>query len=128
MTGICDYNDTCIKSPCTTCTGYQRKPMDIKDTKGKLNYSQMQWEGIEAVAKVFQYAEKKYGNVSTWRNLTPASKDRYLNALMRHLVEIFKGNRVDPESGLPHIYAVAWNALTSAYIDTKDDTRYKENL
>jgi hypothetical protein len=40
---------------------------------------------------------------------------------MRHLVEIFKGNEIDPESGMPHIFAVCWNALTSCYIKIKEE-------
>ena len=38
-------------------------------------------------------------------------KNRYLDALLRHLFKVFMGEETDKESGLPHLAHVCWNAL-----------------
>ena len=38
-------------------------------------------------------------------------KNRYLDALLRHLFKIFMGEETDKEGGLPHLAHVCWNVL-----------------
>ena len=38
-------------------------------------------------------------------------KNRYLDALLRHLFKVFMGEETDKESGLPHLAHACWNAL-----------------
>ena len=54
----------------------------------------MQWKAFgseQGVFGVFKFAQKKYGNVSSWRNKCPESKSRYLSAMMRHYFKIKNG-------------------------------------
>lgn len=41
----------------------------------------------------------------------PDAKNRYMDALMRHLVSHMRGETNDPESGLKHLAHAGWNIL-----------------
>lgn len=41
----------------------------------------------------------------------PNAKERYMDALMRHLFHHFSGEERDPESNLKHLAHAAWNIL-----------------
>jgi len=88
---------------------------DLKDFNNKVPVDYMQWKAFgsnQGVYGIFKFALKKYGNVSSWRNRSEDSKSRYLSAMMRHYFKIKNGEDIDPESGLHHGAAMAWNALT----------------
>lgn len=61
------------------------------------------------VAKVSTMGAAKYAPHS-WRRVDNA-KERYFDAYMRHTLAHASGEKVDPESGLPHLAHAAWNAL-----------------
>lgn len=61
------------------------------------------------VSKALRMGEEKYGR-GNWR-IVENKEDRYLAALMRHLVAIHQGEHKDSESGLSHLAHVAVNAL-----------------
>ena len=62
---------------------------------------------IESVGKVMTYGLTKYQEGS-WKQV---EKYRYVDALMRHLVEYMKDeNSIDEESGLYHIEHILCNA------------------
>ena len=42
---------------------------------------------------------------------------RYKAAMLRHLLEYEKGNKVDDETKVNHLAAVAWNAIAMLYLD-----------
>ena len=88
---------------------------DLKDFSSKLPLSKIQWKAIasdKGVMGVYKFAQKKYGNILSWRNRSEGSLQRYLDAMIRHLLKILAGEEMDPESGLHHGAAMAWNALT----------------
>lgn len=55
-----------------------------------------------------------------WRYGDPMT---YENALLRHTLAILGGERTDPESGLPHLAHIAWNAMAALVL-----MHDKENL
>ena len=61
---------------------------------------------IEAVARIREYGVKKYGDPENWRNVEP---QRYKDAAYRHWLAYLKGEEVDAESGLPHLWHLACN-------------------
>jgi hypothetical protein len=65
--------------------------------------------GLEQLALTLQLGEDKYGR-GNWREVEN-KEDRYLAALLRHLVAYNKGEKLDPESGLSHLAHVASNAM-----------------
>ena len=64
---------------------------------------------MAAIATLGAFGARKY-NWFNWQHV-PDGIDRYTDAMVRHLNEEAKGNVLDDESGLPHAYSVAWNAL-----------------
>jgi hypothetical protein len=64
---------------------------------------------LEEVAAILTFGSKKY-EAHSWKTV-PNASDRYLAALMRHLVAHSKGEALDPESGYSHLSHAACNAL-----------------
>lgn len=50
---------------------------------------------------------KKYGDPDNWRKVEP---QRYRDALYRHWLAYLRGEKCDPESGLPHLWHLVCNA------------------
>ncbi len=70
---------------------------------------------MEKVAEVMTFGAAKYAD-NGWKSL-PNAEGRYTGAMLRHLAAIERGEKVDPESGLRHIYHVACNALFLAHFE-----------
>lgn len=64
---------------------------------------------ITAVARVGTYGAEKYSD-NGWTQVA-AGKQRYTDAMWRHLLREAEGEHLDTESGLPHAAHAAWNAL-----------------
>lgn len=82
----------------------------IKADQGKPQLNLVPLEILEPLARVREFAVKKYGKegIEAWREI---SDERLLAALLRHLVTYQKDtDALDEESGLPAIYHVAINA------------------
>jgi Domain of unknown function (DUF5664) len=74
-------------------------------------------EALLAVAHVATLGAKKYSE-SGWKDV-PFARKRYLDAMMRHQLEIEMGNEIDQETKELHSAHVAWNALALAQIDAE---------
>jgi len=98
----------------------QLKKGDLKDWSNKLEYHPLQWKAIKAVARIIQFAKRKYGNVNSWRERDEGSYNRYLDALQRHMIAHINGELIDPESGETHLAHCAWNALALAEFAEED--------
>jgi hypothetical protein len=72
---------------------------------------------IRMVSRVAALGAKKYSE-SGWKEV-PFARKRYLDAMMRHQLEIEMGNQIDQETRAPHSAHVAWNALALAQIDAE---------
>lgn len=64
---------------------------------------------ITGVCEVDTFGANKYKR-SSWKSV-PNATQRYTDAMMRHMLAKGRGETHDPESGLPHSYHIAWNAL-----------------
>lgn len=93
-TDINDYKELKHKQPPPTITGLkydkEKPPMALLDS----NY-------LEGVARVLGFGANKY-HAHNWRNGINVS--RLVSAAYRHLGAINKGEDIDSESGLPHVY------------------------
>lgn len=79
----------------------------IKQDNGKLRMELIPPETLKALAEVLTYGANKY-SANSWQQVEP---QRYLGALLRHLVEYVKDNNsIDDESGIKHIDHVLCNA------------------
>ena len=78
-----------------------------KNDKGKPRLFLVSPYLIEAVGHIRTYGTNKYGSKDNWKKV---SKERYQDALMRHLIAYMKDNKgIDKESGYPHLWHVATN-------------------
>lgn len=65
---------------------------------------------LQSVVDVGTYGAKKYTRTG-WATV-PEGSQRYLDAMMRHLLAMdVDPDGLDKETGLPHLAHVAWNAL-----------------
>ena len=56
---------------------------------------------VEETVKVLTYGAKKYDD-DNWRKVKPL-RQRYYAAALRHIFAWWKGEKLDPESGLHHL-------------------------
>ena len=87
--------------------GYELVDDTAKHDIGKPRPTLVPVSLINAVTDVREYGTQKYGDPENWRNV---EVQRYRDALYRHWLAYLGGERIDPESGLPHMYHVACNA------------------
>lgn len=134
----CKWKDTfdgmCFKSGRTIqckrpidCGDYETEIVgmknDVKD--GKIRWELVPLDLIEWVAKVYTFGATKYKAYS-WQHIGKTEDgtnefQRYKAALLRHLVAHEKGEFLDPESGLPHLAHVLWNAIAMLYFGLKEN-------
>ena len=93
-----------------------------KDDAGKLRYDVVPASFERALALVLAFGAKKYGK-NNWQQVKNG-RERYYSAMRRHLAAWIEGEFTDKESGLPHLYHVAVNAL---FCDWFDQQKVKES-
>lgn len=64
---------------------------------------------IESIGDVLGFGASKYKE-NSWQGVEDG-ENRYLAALIRHLIAYQKGEELDKESGLPHLSHAATNAM-----------------
>ena len=64
---------------------------------------------LKAVTEIGTHGARKYSR-DGWLSVENA-EDRYMGALLRHLLEHMSGTTIDEESGFTHLRHLAWNAL-----------------
>ena len=82
-----------------------------KDDNLKPDWSVFPFDEADSVRKVFEYGAKKYGKPFTYRRGNGVEESRLWAATFRHLLQIQKGESIDPESLCYHWSHVAANAL-----------------
>jgi hypothetical protein len=87
----------------------------MKRDHDKLRLDLLPWRAVEGVAEVLTFGAAKYAPRS-WVTVPDAYR-RYFAAALRHLLARAKGERNDPESGLPHLAHAACNVLFLCELD-----------
>ena len=88
-------------------TQRQHEPMSleaehgVKYDEGKPRWDLLPMSQVEDVVKVLTGGSLKYSD-DNWKKI-PNIQDRYFSAAMRHLTAQRDGERLDRESGLPHL-------------------------
>ena len=111
-----------------SCSAFEEKGFegkkydDDKNCMGLMceNFSRALWE----VAKVSTFGANKYG-VNSWQTLSNP-KERYMDALCRHLFQHLQGDKIDDESGLLHLQHCAWNILALLEFELKESEENNE--
>lgn len=88
-------------------------PTFTKHDTGKAELAHLQFEQLETIARVQDYGARKYSR-DNWQKGTFT---RYASAALRHIFARLKGERLDPESGLPHLAHAACCILFMMWID-----------
>lgn len=74
-------------------------------------------DALVAVAKAGDHGAKKYGKHNWWG--LPHTRERYLAAALRHIVEDARGGVIDAESTQRHLAHAAWGILAALQHDIK---------
>lgn len=93
-----------VGEPCAECEPIAASPAEPVGRKlddGKEPWHLVPFAAARAVVRVLAFGARKYAP-NNWRRVENA-RDRYFSAALRHLVAWHQGERVDPESGLPHL-------------------------
>lgn len=80
-----------------------------KDDAEKLDPTLVPGFHVTELAKLFTVGAKKYSR-DAWKSVENGEA-RYTAAAYRHMLRHMDGEIIDPEMGLPHLLAVAWNCL-----------------
>lgn len=115
--------------PCPLCPPASRvtaserwaAPAGLKSDADKPRWSLLMQgcaKALAGVAAVLTFGAKKYA-AHNWKQVEN-NKERYRDALYRHLNAIEGGELVDPESGLPHWDHVTCNALFLSQLNHED--------
>ena len=100
----------------------------IKHDKNKLRLAEMIIdfkEPLQELCKVWEFGAGKYGK-SNWKEVANA-KDRYTNALLRHLVAE-EDKLTDDETELLHAAHIAFNALARMYFILKNKEKKEHGI
>ena len=91
----------------------------VKFDGEKIRYDLIPADSLHALAEIYTFGAKKYED-ENWRKGT--SWKRIFGAIMRHMWAWFRGEDLDPESGLSHVAHAAWGCFTLLnYINTQKE-------
>lgn len=79
---------------------------DAKHDEGKPRPTLVPVGLIDAVTAVREHGCREYRDPENWKQVEP---QRYRDALYRHWLAYLRGERLDPESGLPCLWHLACN-------------------
>lgn len=88
-----------------------------KFDSGKLRYSLLPAGTVDAVLRVLEFGATKYAPDS-WQSV-PNARQRYSDALMRHMSAWHGGENIDVETGLHHLAHVLCNASFLLWLETR---------
>lgn len=96
-------------------------------SEGKPGVDQIPVEVLLEWGEVFSYGEAKYDR-SNW--LKGNDWHQFQGSALRHIFAFWKGEDIDPESGLPHLSHAIWNLAALRYYQIhglgNDDRPIKE--
>jgi hypothetical protein len=95
----------------------------VKHDKGKPRMSLVPLECLESVIRVLEFGAEEY-SVDNWKTV-PGARDRYYDAVHRHMNEWRKGVLIDPKSGEPHLSHAISSLLFLDWFDITE-TPYPE--
>ena len=88
-----------------------------KADKGKPRWSLLPRGAVKQVIDVLEFGAQKYAP-GNWKRV-PDARTRYYDALHRHVEAWWRGEKVDPDSGLPHLAHAACCVLFLLWFDSE---------
>ncbi len=86
----------------------------IKADSGKLMMSLIEPQFIKGTAKVLTLGAEKY-DIDNWKKCD--DRQRYEDALLRHIYDYLQGKKCDEESGVSHLYHASCNLMFLDFLD-----------
>lgn len=108
-----------------TSTDLSKNIQCAKADKGKLPISLVPMFIIKCIAAIRKYGEEKYHAPNNW---VLVDKQRYVDAMWRHLIAYQEGEIYDKESGLPHLWHAACNMAFILEMESPDWDVRKQQL
>ena len=93
----------------------------VKYDGGKPRWGLLPYESVEDVVRVLTFGSKKYAD-DNWKKV-PNAKERYFDAMMRHITQYRMGEQTDSETGLSHLAHATCCALFIQWFDKQDSDR-----
>jgi hypothetical protein len=84
----------------------------VRFNSGKLRWSLVHFGSLEPMVRALEFGARKYDDHNWKKGLPPKE---ILESMQRHLAALIDGERLDPETGLPHIGHVQCNAMFYSY-------------
>ena len=94
--------------------------MTTKHDGEKARWDLLPLTAVSQVVEVLTFGARKYAP-DNWRTV-PEWRRRYYAAALRHMVSWWRGERVDSESGLPHLAHAACCLLFIADLEGSAET------
>jgi hypothetical protein len=82
---------------------------------------------LEALAKCSKYGHDKYELGDNWQNFRGLDPKRLNDAGVRHQLAHNKGEILDPESKLPHLFHAVWNNMAKLEIQLEKEEKIQNN-
>jgi hypothetical protein len=108
-----------------TTVDYSKNIQCAKADKGKLPISLVPMTIVKDIAAIRKYGEEKYHAPNNW---VLVDKQRYVDAMWRHLIAYQEGEEYDKESGLPHLWHAACNMAFILEMESPDWEIHKQQL
>lgn len=121
------FSGSGILSPTQTSPNSPLKTDLVEGTKfdgGKARYDLIPPEALDELAHLYAFGASKYADRNWEKGI---NYSRVFAALMRHAWAWWRGERIDPETGLSHMASVAWNAFALFTYDKRGMTQYNDN-
>ena len=93
--------------------------------EGKPMVSLVEPAYVLGTAKILTFGAEKYGK-GNWKTAKAEDIERYNDALLRHLYAYLGGEKIDPESGQPHLYHISCNVMFLDYFDRQGSVEFNE--
>lgn len=90
-----------------------------KDDKTKRRLSLIPIKCLNSIVDVLEYGVKKYG-LGNWKHV-PDANTRYFDAAIRHLFAWRDGEKLDPETNLPHLAHAACCVIFALWFDLSEE-------
>lgn len=87
----------------------------IKHDADKPRWSLLPAGTVRQIVQVLEFGAQKYAP-ENWQHV-PGARTRYYDALQRHVEAWWRGERSDPETGLPHLAHAGCCVLFLLWID-----------
>lgn len=90
----------------------------MKFDAGKPRWTLLPWKQVEQIVEILTFGAKKYAD-NNWQKVEN-SRARYFDAMQRHLIAWFEGEKTDPESGKSHLAHAGCNLLFLMWFDDQN--------